>query len=749
MAELEPDQPVPVRPSGEGGLYVHNTVCGAVQGMVQVGVVHGGVHLHEAPASAEPVVPRQLPAAPAQFAGRAAELTELDRALASAPTGSRDAVARGRAAIDVASSIDAGVVAAGVVVSAIGGAGGIGKTWLVLAWAHRNLERFPDGQLFVDLHGFSPMREPLEPGVAVRGFLDALGVDAGAIPADLEAQAALYRSLVADRRMLVVLDNAATADQVIPLLPGGSTCTVLITSRRTLASLIDRHGAQHLPLGVLTHDEARALLAARLGADRVTAEPGAVDELFDLCGGYPLALAITARNAASHPGTSLTEAAAELRELGLEMLDHDSDSAASLSAVLSWSLRHLTDEQRTLFGLLGIAPGSDTTLPAVVALTALPPSRARRALSALVEASLVERRPRGRYAMHDLVRHYAATRAAAPDDVREAAVARVVDFHLHTAHTADRLVNPHRECLHPGPLAPDVHPHPLLDVSAAMDWLEAEHGTLLATQRAAVDLGRHDVVWHLAWVLDVFHVRRGHRHDALASWRAALDAAAHLPDPAARSRAHRNLGRSYSRLGLYDDATDHLDQALALAGHHGDLIQQAHTHRALALTWERRGDDQRALEHAQHALDLHRMLNQPAWEAEALNAVGWYAGRLGVLDTAREHCLAALALHQHHRYPEGEAATLDSLGFIAHRAGDHRQAVEHYRQALALYRTLGHRYQSAGTLDSIGRSHAALGQLQQARAAWQEALALYREQGRESDTSRVQQQLHAVAGVAG
>lgn len=689
-------------------------------------------------AKAESPVPWQLPAPPRWFAGRGAELARLDQAL----TADRNEGPLPSTTGSVAPA------AATVLISAISGAGGIGKTWLALAWAHQHAERFPEGQLFVNLRGFSPAEQPMSPEVAVRGFLDALGVGPGRVPADLDAQAALYRSLVAGRRMLIVLDNAATAEQVVPLLPGTPTCTVLVTSRVRLASLIDRHGARHLTLDVLACSEARALLAGRLGADRVAAEPDAVDDLVELCGGYPLALSITARNAATHPATSLTEIAAELRELGLEVLDHDTDPAASLPTVLSWSLRRLTDTQRTVFALLGIAPGPDTTLPAVTALTGLPAGRARKALSALEEASLVERRPQGRYLLHDLVRAYAATTAHdLPADVRNTALVRVMDFHLHTAHTANRLLDSHRPLLRLDPPAPGVHPHPLPDAAAAMAWLEAEHATLLATQRTAVALGRHHVVWHLAWALDTFHTRRGHGRDALATWRAALDAAAHLPDPATRSRTHRLLGRVCSRLGLHEEATGHLHQALALAVRHQDLVEQAHTHRAVARALGRRGDDRRALDHVRQALDLYRTLGLPVWEAEACNGVGWCAARLGDFDTARDHCHAALTLCRHHHDPAGEAVALDSLGFIAHHTGDHRQAVDHYHRALTQFRALGYAYEVADTLDNLGRPHAALGQHDQARQTWQEALELYRDQGRDNDAERVRRQLDDLAGV--
>ncbi|WP_433264758.1 tetratricopeptide repeat protein [Actinosynnema sp. CS-041913] len=455
----------------------------------------------------------------------------------------------------------------------------------------------------------------------MRGFLDALGVDPGSLPPDLDAQAALYRSLVSGRRMLIVLDNAATADQVVPLLPGSPACTVLVTGRTTLPTLIDRYGARHLPLDVLTHAEARTLLAARVGDERVNAEPDVTDEMVELCGRHPLALAITARQAAAHPTIPLAEVAAELRELGLEVLAHDTDPTASLPAVLSWSLHHLTSEQRTVFALLGIAPGPDTDLSAVASLTNLSLTEARKVLRVLEDHSLLDRHPNGRYAMHDLVRAYAAT--TAHDDlsepVRRAALERVVDFYLDTAHTADRLLYPHRPPIRLDPIPVNSHPHPLPDHPAALLWLDTHHRHLLAAQHTAAAQHRHQAVLHLAWALGTFHLRLGHRHAELAMWQAAADAAIHLPDPAARSLAHRHLGQALARQGRHEQAIGHLHQALALAEHHHDPTQQALAHHTLARAWERRGDHRRALEHARHALDLFRILDQPTWEADALN----------------------------------------------------------------------------------------------------------------------------------
>ncbi|MBM7773882.1 tetratricopeptide (TPR) repeat protein [Actinokineospora baliensis] len=706
-----------IEPVGQppgAAVEVRNAVVAMTVGHVVQADTIGTVEFHNHPVLPAPPLPRQLPSAPLGFVGRLDLLAELDRRT----TPDRE---RGSGA---------------VVISAIGGTGGIGKTWLALAWAHRTLHRFPDGQLAVDLRGFSP-GEPRHAVDVLGDFLAALGVPRDQHPADLDARVALYRTHTSGKRMLILLDNAAATDQVVPLLPGGGSCTVLVTSRDRLRGLVARHSAHPLNVDVLTDAEAHTLLMSALD-NTTTGSEQLITELVGLCGGFPLALGLIAARIRAHPAL-LAEVVAELRDLGLDALDSE-DPDASLPTVLSWSLRHLTDEQRTLFGLLGIAPGPDTTLPAVVALLAQPPDRARRSLSGLTEAFLIERLPLDRYVMHDLVREYAMT-TAPPDEPRARASARVMDFYLHTAHAADRLLAPHRPLLRPDPPADGVRPQALSDTEAAMAWLAAEQANLLATQRAAVVLGHHHVVWYLAWALDTFLIRQGLRRDALDAWRAALDAAAHLPDPAARVHTHRLLGRVCSRLNLREETTEHLNQALVLAVRLDDCAEQAHTHQVLAADWGRRGDDQRALDHATHALHLYRTLDRSDWEADALNAVGWFAARLGEFDAARDHCRAALTLHLHHDDHDGEAAALDSLGFIAHRTGDDRQAVEYYHRSLVLLRADGQSYQIAGTLDNVGHPHMALGQRAQAREVWQEALLLFREQGRDADADRVQYQL--------
>jgi tetratricopeptide (TPR) repeat protein len=672
----------------------------------------------------EPAVatPRQLPAPPNAFTGREDDLARLSAALDS--------------------SVGPGGT---MLISAVAGTGGMGKTWLALHWAYRHLDDFPDGQLFVDLRGFSPDGQPMAVGAALRGFLDAL--DAGApAPVDVHAQAARYRGLVAGKRMLVVLDNAADTAQVVPLLPGSPTVSVLVTSRNRLAGLISGHGAQHLPVGVLSHGGSRALLEARIGAERIAAEPAAVDEILAFCGGFPLALSVIAGRAQMHAHLPLATLATELREAGLHAFDDD-DPAASLSAVLSWSYRALNDDQASAFGLLGIAPGPDISLRAAASLTGLPTSRVGAVLRGLTQSSLLGQDNLARYGMHDLVRRYAIDTAHTghPETERMAASRRAVDFYLHTARAGDRLLYPHRLPIKLDPPAPGCCPHSPPDHAAAIAWFDAEHRCLLAAQRTAAAHGWQLAVWQLAWTLSSFHLRRGHLQDDVAAWQAGLAAADDLGDPGLRTVAHRCLGHAHARAGRYAAALDHLQQAFTLAKDNDDAYSQGHALWILAWTEKQRGDVRRALAHAAHALCLFRTLGNPAWEADALSGVGWYAAHVGDHDQARHHCDAALALHREHGNRNGEADTLDTLGYIAHHTGDHTRAIDDYQRALDLRRELGNTYEAANTLDQMGHPLVALGQYVRARTAWWKALELYQVQHRSADVDRVRRQLEVIA----
>jgi len=711
VEEAEPDTGSPNLPS-----VTNEAWASKVGTLVQVGAVHGDLSITSV-TPPERVVPRQLPAAPRQFAGRLPQLDRLDEALGGAT----------------------------VFISAIGGAGGIGKTWLALHWAHQRAEFFPDGQLFVDLRGFSPEDDPIAPEPVIRGFLEALGVEPQLVPVGLATQTALYRSLVADRKMLVLLDNAADAEQVEPLLPGGRGCAVVVTSRKVMSRLITRHGARHLSLDVLGDEEARALLRHRL--DPAQADAAAIHDIVRLCGGLPLALGIVAGRAATMPATPLATFSAELRELGLGALDDD-DPVASLPAVLSWSYAALTPDQRIAFALLGIAPGADIGRHAAASLLDRSSHDTRTVLRQLEEASLLKCDARHRYSMHDLVREYATTTAQyIPDKDRAAALTRVVDFYLHTAHTATLLISPHDDPLELDPPAPGAHPQLLADTQAALSWLDTERHHVLAVQHTAAALHRYNTVWHLAWTLNTFHYRHGHHYDDLAAWQAAADVADRLSDPAVRTRVHRHLGSALAALGLHTQAIANLEHSLTIAEAHHDHTQQAHTHYDLSGAWEQVGDLALAFTHARRALELYRGIGQPVWEADALSAAGWFATRLGDHDTADAHCREALVRHRANGNVEGEAGTLDSLGYIAHRTSRHDHAVDLYQQALNLCRAIDYSTGMADILEHLGHPLVALGRGPEARAAWMEAFDLFDRHGRADDATRVLRQIEALDQV--
>jgi DNA-binding SARP family transcriptional activator len=567
-------------------------------------------------------VPRQLPAAPRSFTGR---LRELDSLTQTMNLGAQPG--------------------ATVVISAIGGTGGIGKTWLALHWAHQHVDRFPDGQLFVNLRGFDPSGRPTRPQDAIRGFLDALGVEPAAIPTVLDAQTALYRSLVADRRMLVVLDNAADTAQVVPLLPGSPSCTVIVTSRDRMVSLVNAHGAQPLPLDALSDEEARTLLANRLGADRLAREPDAVAALIEGCAGLPLALSIVAGRALEHPDFPLRELADELREATGRLEALDEDPSVSVRSVLSWSYAALTEEQARVFGLLGLAPGPDISLAAAANLAGLPDNATRTLLRSLERVSLVQQHVAGRYRMHDLVRLYAQEQGALiPADLRNTALHRLRDFYLYTAIACDRFVGVGRQPVDVGTPTQGCRPLPIPDEKAAMAWYAAEYACIMASQAAALAAGHYPQVWLFAWAITYFHTRPGLLHEDVASWQKALVAAEHLADTGVMIRVDRALGQAYFRVGEHDLGLEHLHRSLDAARSVGDLDSQARVQHSIGLAWGTIGDLDKAIEHAAEAARLEEQQNEPNSRGKTLNLLGWYLANAGRLDEALERCTAAYAL---------------------------------------------------------------------------------------------------------
>ncbi|MFJ9034039.1 AfsR/SARP family transcriptional regulator [Streptomyces sp. NPDC102274] len=674
------------------------------------------------PTSRDRALPRQLPAAPMWFTGRQLELAELDEALGQA-----------------------GQPGGAVAVCAVSGIGGIGKTSLAMYWAHRNTDRFPDGQLYVDLRGFAPSGEPLAPAAAVRVFLDALGVDPGSVPVDQQALAGLYRSLVAERRMLIVLDNAEDAAQVAALLPGGAGCAVLVTSRRRLTGLAVTHRARLLPLDALTASESWKLLGRHLGEDRLAVDPEAVTAVLEHCAGLPLAISVVGARAATRTGSPLTVLAEELQDQSarLDALDAG-DLSASVRAVCLVSYRALSDGAAEAFRLLGAAPGPEIGLAAAGSLLGRSPAATRAALRALETVHLVQQPAAHRYRMHDLIRLYAAERAAVDqkEESRDQALRRVLDFYLHTAYAGDRILTPlQHHGLELEPPLDGVTPQAPADQMAVMSWFRAEHACLLAAQGFA-DRQRWDVlVWQLARVVDGFLWRQGRLHDHLALWRTGLAAAERLGEGTVRAWAHRRLAHACARSGNHDAALQHANLALVAAEDAGDLSEQARIHDVVAWSWARQGDDRQALTHVRHTLRLQRMGHDPLARANALNAVGWYEARLGDYGQALAHCKEGLEIHERQGFRDGEACTLDSLGFIAHAAARHDEALVYYRSARALFHDLGNLYEEANTLANLGDVHLALAQPDEARHNWRQAVSLYHSQHRAEDARRLQDKL--------
>ena len=686
--------------------------------------------LNPAPAPPAPIpqVPAQLPRDVAHFTGRADQLKALT-ALADR-TGNT------------------------VVVSAIGGSAGIGKTALAVHWGHRHAGLFPDGMLYVNLRGFDPIGTPVEPGTAIRSFLDALGVASGRIPTGLEAQAGLYRSLLTGKKMLVVLDNARDPDQVRPLLPGAPGTLVLITSRNQLTGLVAHDGAHSLTLDLLTGHEAQDLFARRLGTTRAAAEPEVVEELATLCARLPLALNITAARAATRPDFPLAVFAAELREARdrLSALD-TGDPAANVRAVFSWSYQTLSATAARMFRLLGIHPGPDITAPAAASLAATTHSQARTALTELTTAHLLTEHAPGRYTFHDLLRAYATEQAHThdTDEERSQALHRALDHYVHTTHHAARILNPYAG---PGPLPlpePGVTPEAPADNQQAWDWFTAEHQVLLAAIAGAGAHGFDIYVCRLAEAVAAFLYRRGYWHDYRATQTTALAAAERLGDLTEQAHAHRHLAQAHIFAEHYPQAQSHLESAAGLYRRVGDHVGQARSHHLAGMTLNRQGRYRESLEHVKQALSAYREAGDRLGQAGILNAIGWIYSELGDHQQALTYCRDALArYHEALELDRGtptetlEAGIWDSLGHAHHHLGDHKQAIECYHHALDLFREARNHYEQAETLSRLGDTHLSIGGRDAARDVWEQAKTIL-EDLQHPDAENVRQKLKDLA----
>ena len=593
-------------------------------------------------------------------------------------------------------------------------------------------DQFPDGQLYVNLQGFDAAGAVLSPGSALRGFLTALGVQPRSVPAEQQSQVSLYRSLLAGKRVLVVLDNARDAEQVRTLLPGAPGCVAIVTSRDQLTSLVAAEGAVPLVLDMLSVVEARQLLIRRLGADRVAAEPRAVDEIINRCVRLPLALTIAAARAAIRPRFALAVLAGELRD-ARHRLDTlaAGDAVSDVRAVFSWSYDTLSAAAARLFRLLGLHAGPDISTGAAASLTGIPVATAAGALAELVRAHLVAEPAPGRFAVHDLLHAYAIELAHATDTEADRAAAqhRLLDHYLHAAHAAALLLNAARHPITLADAEAGVTRESLTSLAQARAWFTAEHPVLVATiaQGACSGLDRH--AWQLAWTLVDFFSYRALWHDQAATQRTALDAARRLDDRNGQAHTHCNLARAYAQLDRHDDAHLHLERALRLFGELGDDRGRTLAHLGNAWVFEARSRYQDALDHARSALALQQSIGDRAGQGTALNAVGWYHALLGEHHRALVYCQRALALHQEFDSSRGQASTWHSLGYAHHHLGRYARAIDCYQHALTMARQIGDRYGDATVHAHLGDAHHAAGDAAAARREWMSALASFDDLG--------------------
>ncbi|WP_235921769.1 AfsR/SARP family transcriptional regulator [Lentzea tibetensis] len=625
------------------------------------------------------VRPAELPLAARGFAGRANELAALD-------------------------SGDDGVWV-------ITGTAGVGKTALAVRWAHDARDRYPDGQLYVNLRGFDADDEPLSPTAALAQLLRALG----ASPSETDDQSGLFRSLLADRKALVVLDNARDAAQVLPLLP--STGRVLVTSRHRLGDLVARTGARSLALTQLPGHDSHALLTSALGADRVAAEPAAAAELAEVCGHHPLALRIAAANV----GASIAATVAELR--GDPLLALDGAELGAVATAFSLSYQALPADQQRLFRVLGIVPGPDFTPHAASALLDVGTGVATRLLRGLAAANLVEAHAPGRYRFHDLVRRYAeelGDEAEAWDRLFASYLA-ITDAAV--AHLAKRIVTLPRDD-QPGP-----SPVEFAGSAEAVAWLDVEAPNLVAALRRAAVSGPRPQVWYLADAVRRFFHDHGRRAEWLELTPVLLRAARRHEAPAAEALLHLTMGGAAFREGRHKDGIAHTTEAARASRACGwrECEASAVANLGSMLDWSGRLTE--AVEHSRRAVELFRELGNPSGESHAMNSVSCHYRQLGRLAEARECLDESVALCRKESLSFWEAANLADLGSVLLALGDHQYAEHTLHLALELFRELGSRFGEATALNGLSAVHLARDDHDAARQAATEALECARQDG--------------------
>lgn len=734
------------RPQGS-----QNDLSGSSRDVVQAGNVSGGINFYQrVPGESASLIPRQLPADVHAFVNRSDELNQLDAILAG-QNGDRLVVS----------------------IHVVAGTAGAGKTSLVLHWAHQVKDRFPDGQLFVNLRGYDP-GVPVTPDQALRRFLRALGVPADQIPRDVDDAAALYRSLLAERRVLILLDNAATVSQVRPLLPGTGTSLVVVTSRNRLAGLTVRDGARRLTLGTLPEPEAIALLRAVTSGYRPGDDGEKLTQLARLCARLPLALRIAAERAASHPHMRIDDLISDLRDesaLWDALSTGIDEEAEAVHSVFAWSYRALPESSARLFRLLGIHPGPEFSLHAAAALCEFSLSRTRQLLDDLVGAHLLEQTAPDRFQFHDLLRAFATGQAQSdePAEQRSAALYRVLDWYLHTADAAQSWLRPSEKHSPLAASTASVPPLVFADYDAAADWADREHTTLLRLVPAAVSAGMDTLAWRLAEVLWIARYPSAPDSDWIDPMRAGLAAAERADEPGAQIRLLNYLGMAYRKYRRLDEGMECHRRARELAQTAAMPLEEArslnliglihlelrqldpaadHFERAAAIFYD--ADEPRraamalsniasarldagrlpeAEEAAEQALAAHRALNNERSVGNALYVVAELRREQGELTAARHTIDEALGIALNLRSHVLDGFWLLTLGDIQRVAGQYGDALTSFQRSAKLHRRLGDRSREALAWRGTGQTYAAMERYDEAAAFHRQAVAVHEQLG--------------------
>ncbi|MFM9634077.1 BTAD domain-containing putative transcriptional regulator [Streptomyces galilaeus] len=629
----------------------------------------------------------------------------------------------------------------------IGGAPGVGKTTFAVHHAHRIASLFPDGQLFVNLCGFHPHSPAVEAGYALHGFLTALGVSAQRIPEDTADRSTLFRSLLAGRRVLLVLDNARDEQQVRPLLPAGGGCLTLITSRNQLPGLIAADGARPLPLPLPSQAEAYETLARRLGAERLAAEPAAADDIIGLCGRLPLALAVVAARAELDPTFPLHAIADDLRAHdGLDALT-GFDTTTDVRTVFSWSYQSLDKPAARLFRLLALHPGPDISAPAAASLAGLSPAETRRTLAALTRSCLVEQPLPGRFILHDLLRGYATELTHTHDDTgeRHRATVRVLDHYMFTAYTANRLFKQNSMPeLDLGLPNPGVVAESLTTIEQADRWLAAERGVLSAMLRTAVQEGLEQHITGLSWSLKEYLNRQEFWPEAITALTPALEVARRRGDRLEEGRCLRHIGSIHGYLGHQDEALDHMQRATTLFEELDAVGEQARAHYAKACALYLFGRVEEAVTFSERGLALSRAIGEELWLAECLVELAWFHSHLRQLEKSLAYSQEAIALFQRLDAPWQEAQGMEVLGYTLRLMGRYEESLATYRQAMEEFRGLGDHRNAIGSLMRLGDTRLAMGDRDAARTDWTHALASAEEQALSRSAQELRERITAL-----